>query len=292
MKSFLHVGLFCAIVVGCGGPSLDERRFDNPEARRLQKESVASVSATPIDGQGISEFFRDRVGLIANPKKRIPTGRAVPLTPDGYFLTAWHVVSDGKFVLSDEVLLKALPKTGPFRTADYLRTDQYDGRVVWKDVETDLAILKFDYRPKAPFSLRGSPAAEGSQVFSGASGSNSGTVVFSSSSAANSAGESPETSSLESALASATGNGPFETAGVITRSKVSPTPPGRMSFDSTLVGRGGMSGAPVVDEDGRLVGIVTSLRGSALTGETRTRLTLISPEELRAIIEADRRKSF
>ncbi|MDQ8190766.1 S1 family peptidase [Roseibacillus persicicus] len=270
MKNSLSVALCCAIVVGCSGSSLEERRSDNPEARRLQKESLATAPPHPIAGKSVEEFFRDRVGLISNPERRIPAGRAAPVSPDGYYLTALHVVKDGEFVLSDEILLKPFPKMGSFRTADYLRTDYHEGRVVWQDQKADLALVKFDFAPKAPFPLRSTPLKVGDPVFAGASGTNSGALVFA---------REP---------AQGTGNGPFATAGVVTQARTSNNSLQLKSYYSTLVGRGGMSGAPVVDANGLLAGIITSLRSEALTGTTTTRFTLISPQMIREIIEKDR----
>ena len=109
----------------CG--SLDKRRFDHPEARELQKDSISRFPERPIQGEGIREFFNDKVGLIAGSDPRIPSGRAVPVSKDGYYLTAWHVVSGGDYQLSDLVELQPLPKGRTFKTDDYLRSVVFGG---------------------------------------------------------------------------------------------------------------------------------------------------------------------
>lgn len=264
----LTSGLIVVAIASAGCGNLYKRRFDNPEARELQKESVSRFPERPIKGEGIREFFNGKVGLIAGSNPRIPSGRAVPVGKDGYYLTAWHVVSGGEYHLSDLVELRPLPKGRTVKTDDYLRWDSYPGRLVWHDAEADLAIVKFDYRPAAIFTLAADKLHKNAAVFSGASGRNSGTLLSSSS------------------LADGIGNGPFATAGRVT--KVKKLDHGRILYDSTLVGRGGMSGAAVVNELGDVVGIVIRGRTHAFSAPT-TEFSMIPPEEIARIISADRR---
>lgn len=261
----LATGLTATAMVlnGCG--NLDDRRFDHPQIRELQQESVSRFPGRPIRGESITDFFSDKVGLIEGAHPQIPSGRAIPVGKDGYYLTAWHVVSGGDYHLSDLVILRPPPKNGTFNTTDYLRWDSYPGRLVWHDEKADLAIVKFDHRPAVVFTPTATPATKGTAVFSGASGRNSGTLLSSSTSAAG------------------IGNGPFATAGTVTRVRPGPLP----SHDSTLVGRGGMSGAPVVDESGGLAGVVTSVHSHLFSTPT-TRFSMIPPRELDRILTADR----
>ena len=263
----LASGLTVVAIASTGCGNLDNRRFDNPEARELQKESVSRFPEHPIKGEGIREFFNGKVGLIAGIDSRIPSGRAVPVSKDGYYLTAWHVVSGGDYRLSDLVELRPMPKGRTFKTEDYLRWDSYPGRLVWHDADADLAIVKFDHRPAAIFTPAADRIGKGTAVFSGASGRNSGTLLSSSS------------------LTDGIGNGPFATAGRIT--KIKQPDHGHFLYDSTLVGRGGMSGAPVVNDRGHLVGIVIRIRSHAFSALT-TEFAMIPPEEMKQIISSDR----
>lgn len=271
MKIHLLFLALAMVFTSCVHPELSRRRYDNREIRELQQQSLAGLPERPIKGKGIKEFFSDKVALIRENSGLVPTGRAVPLTRDGYMLTARHVVEDGGFLLSDTVLLKPLPrKSGPFRYSDYFREDRHKGRVVWQDATMDLALVKFDYRPSAVFELAEAPLPKGARVFSGASGRNSG-MLFAT------------TEHMKDGM----GNGPYSTAGQVTGiGRKTASAPYHL-YQSTLVGRGGMSGGPVVDEKGQLVGIVTSGHATLFSG-FKTVFTMIDPDALGRLIRQDR----
>ncbi|MES2467572.1 MAG: serine protease [Verrucomicrobiota bacterium] len=258
------------MLVGCGLGGLRHRHDDNRHVRALQEASLSPFGDRPVAGQDIDGFFRDKVGLITVNGGNIPVGRAAAVSRDGYFLTAWHVVDESGFRLSDTVSL--VPR---------FRVREYPGRVVWYDKDADLAMVKFDFRPSWQFRAGEPSLAEGEAVFSGASGRNSGMRIV----PWNESG----TYHLDTVLKGAVGNGPFRTAGKVTDLKVLHEGSLRMVYESTLVARGGMSGAPVVDCQGHLAGIVTGARVKLFPGAMTT-FSMLDPGTLVTIIEADRRR--
>jgi hypothetical protein len=112
MSHFTNRILLCAftlLLASCHG--LGILGYDNPEVRNLQKESLAGFPKRPIQGETIQDYCEDRVAQIAPAKgEEARGGRAAALTNDGYYLTAWHVVSGEKFFLYNNVL--AVTKKG------------------------------------------------------------------------------------------------------------------------------------------------------------------------------------
>ncbi|MES2706643.1 MAG: serine protease [Verrucomicrobiota bacterium] len=259
---------------GCGLTGLRHRSDDNRQVRALQEASLSPYGERPVAGRSIDGFFRDGVGLITVKGASIPVGRAAPLSRDGYFLTAWHVVDQDGFLLSDSL---------PSASGQRVQIREYPGRVVWHDKAADLALVKFDFRPSWFFKTEGPPLVEGDPVFSAASGRNSGTRII------------PWNQSgvydLHTVLTGGIGNGAFRTAGKVTALKILPEDKGsrRLVCESTLIGRGGMSGAPVVNRHGQLAGIVTGARVRLFPG-TRTTFSMLDSRTLETIIKADRRR--
>ncbi|RYD28384.1 MAG: serine protease [Verrucomicrobiaceae bacterium] len=255
MKTFLFSVALAVLVTGCTHPDLARRRYDTREMRELQQQSVAGLPERPINGKEIRQFFSGKVALIKLAGSPVPVGRAVPLTRDGYMLTAWHVVDKGAFVLSDTVSLKPLPKR--------------EMSLVWHDAGMDLALVKFSFHPGAVFDPERVPPAVGDLVFSGAQGGNSGVLYGS------------------ARMDDGVGNGPYQTAGRVTKVRVKSTPVPHVVHHSTLVGRGGMSGGPVVTENGKLTGVVLRVDTHLFSSPT-TAFTMIAPDSLDRIIREDR----
>lgn len=266
VRSALWLAL-SAVLGSCGVDGLRDRRWDNERVRALQEASVSRYGERPIAGQSIDEFFRNKVGLIAIEGGVLPVGRVVPISKDGYYLTAWHVVADARFRLSETHLV-----------GNRIRVDEYPGRVVWHDTTADLAIVKFGGRPSAFFKAQ-APLQKGEAVFSGANGRNAGTLVTN----PNATG----TYDLEESLKAAAGNGPFRTAGEVTSLTTLDGQPPRAIYQSTLIGRGGMSGGPVVNRAGHLVGIVTGGQAKRFSG-VKTSFSMIDAGALDAIVREDR----
>jgi S1-C subfamily serine protease len=276
--------IFSLILASCSDLSM--LRYDNPEIREYQKQSLAEFPEKPIQGQSINDFFEDRVvQIIPGEDQEISGGRGAALTRDGYYLTAWHVVADGDFFIPELVQLRPIPKEitvwGPGESP--FRTDYHPGRVVWHDEEADLAVVKFDFESKGILEPVVGELPEGEALFCGHS---------------KGAGKIASGGSLSDMV----GNGSFETAGRIV--KVRPQSKERpfITYDTSLVGRGGMSGAPAVTQNGRLAGIVSKggrnyrihflkdLPKSLVSVDTIPRATLfmIDKNRLEEIIAADR----
>ena len=257
-----------AALMGCGVNGLRYRRDDNRHVRALQQATLSQHGDRPIAGQSIEAFFKNKVGLVAVKGGPLPIGRATPITSDGYYLTAWHVVDNEDFYLSC-----SSPDESP------LTVVRHPGRVVWHDQAADLALVKFSYRPSAQFRAEKAPLKVGEPVFSGATGLNSGTRFT----LRNESG----IYNLKDLLKNSFGNGHFVTAGTVTRIRFLHEPSVRTLYRSTLVGRGGMSGAPIVNRTGNLVGILTGGQAN-LFSKVTTSFSMIEPVALEAMINADR----
>ena len=257
-------------LTSCGIGGLRDRYEDNGSVRARQKASIDQYGERPIAGQDIGGFFKDKVGLIEVEGGTIPVGRAAPLTADGYYLTALHVVANADFRLTISTF-----------SANRLRTRAFPGRIVWRDPSADLAIVKFEFRPPFSFGIRKSSLQKGGAVFSGAYGFNGGRLVV--------PPKANGTFDLGDVRKSGTGNGPFQTAGKVTSFQVIEGESSWTIYQSTLVGRRGMSGGPVVNRKGRLVGIITSIHERLLSSPT-TSFSMMDPKALDEIIQRDRRR--
>ena len=255
-----------AFMGGCG--HFDGWGHDSPHIRVLQEQSLVGLSSRPVAGQALDDFFRDKVGLILSGKSSFPLGRAVPLTRDGYYLTAWHVVDEGEFYLSNLVSLKPLPVGETVKASEYYRNDKHLGRLVWRDEVADLAIVKFDFEPLFIFRTRSTSPQIGDQVLSAAVGTNSGLLVV---------GE-------ERAVGSGVGNGPYRTAGKVLNVRSFNS---WVRYRSDLVARGGMSGGAVVDAGGDLVGILTQIRAIPFRPPLTT-FSMLREAEIGRILTKDR----
>jgi S1-C subfamily serine protease len=261
--------LLVLFLFGC--TNFEHLSYDIPETRALQMESLKRVSPRPIRGESIEDFFRDKVGLIVPEGRSFPSGRAVPISPDGYYLTAWHVVDEGGFFLSNFVSLKPLPVGEVVEAKEYYRDELLPGRLVWKDEKSDLAIVKFDFRPQHVFSLSNTPVQPGENVFSGAVGTNSGLLLISSG----------------MRVSDGVGNGPYQTAGSVSRVRRINGEEPALVYYSDLVARGGMSGGAVVNTTGNLVGVLIQIRGNFLS-KPSTIFAMPSVASIREIVARDR----
>ncbi|MEM7143552.1 MAG: serine protease [Verrucomicrobiota bacterium] len=279
MTRFRHIlprfALFPLLFLAACASFPVERTFDNPEMRRLQAESLVDVPDYPIAGQSIDEFFSRKVAFIESDAGA--SGRAAPISRDGYFLTAAHVIDDGPFYFTNLVILKTIPspltQSGSVLPNEYFLIENLPGRAVWSDKKSDLAIIHFDHRSPEYFQKMTDNIPEGTPVFAG---SNEG-ILF-----------------TEQNVEDGVGNGPFETAGHVVAVKNARGDLPFTTYQSTLVGRGGMSGTPVVDDQGQLVGILTGLLQTIhwnLKLETKARFSMIDPSLIQSIIARDREQS-
>ena len=200
------------------------------------------------------------------------SGRGAALTEDGYFLTAFHVVEDGPFVWNR---LRGMERLQPGRSytaterAALIRNESFRGRLVWSDADLDLAIVKFEVNGLVHFGGLVNDIESGQTIFTADDGGAS--LV-----------------DLGGRSSDQVGNGDFVAAGSIIARIRGSDEIGGLQLKTSLVARGGMSGAPLVTGDGQLCGI--------LTGAVRDRLgrifsvaSMIRTETIRSIIDEDRR---
>ena len=97
-----------------------------PDAHVLRESRQRSSRIVVVAGDGWQPHVGISAGLEGLPYG-LEGGSAAPITADGYFLTAAHVIS-GK---PDEVIHLRYPASGPWRRA----------RLVWMDRNSDIALL-------------------------------------------------------------------------------------------------------------------------------------------------------
>ncbi|MDB6117067.1 MAG: protease Do [Verrucomicrobiaceae bacterium] len=109
------------------------------------------LSITPADAKLLMAKHR----LPANEKREIILGSAAPVSADGWFLTANHVVTDAK---SHELLVI-------YNVAGARKYGR--ARVMWQDAKADLALLKSSLSTPTfyRFTPRDQDLPEGTQIF-------------------------------------------------------------------------------------------------------------------------------
>jgi hypothetical protein len=190
-------------------------------------------------------------------------GRATPVSVDGYYLTAYHLVRDATPVMPLPPQ-KRNEQVGRFTFAEDEAQFLY-GRVVKHFLPADLAIIKFNLLPQAYFNTLTSNYIRGRAVFTGS------TIGYTMS------GEAKA------------GNGPFRAAGIIQRTEPIAGTGSSQRIYTSIVARGGMSGAPVADREGNLVGIIVGGNWSSITQRYReTTLEIVPVNQILEAIMEDR----
>lgn len=268
-----------ALMVGC--VSLQEYTFDNARIREQQEKSLGD-GPNLVAGKPLSEFFGPRTawiisadsGMLDGNQSSSPLidvgGRAAAVSNDGYFLTAGHVVEDGR----------PLMVLSPYHAHAGARPGMIDGqpvvlspgRIVRHFAPSDLALVKFDWTPAAHFSVTEPDPSWGAEVFTAAT---SGVLID------------------DRNRREAIGNGPFQARGRIVHTRRHEDRPDVLRMTTTIPVRGGMSGAPVADAEGRLIGILTAgtmsrLRYRAISSE----LEQLDAAVIYDAIEDDRDQQF
>ena len=240
---------------------------DTPAARRELAKSVAGLEDVKIRGQNWTAYASARTAyLIPGDGVQFPepgvfildplhgAGRGAALTRDGYYLTANHVVD-----ATDVPCMLDLGRS----------PGVHRGRVVERFETCDMALVKFDIRPKVWFSDWQKAPKVGERVFAAAA-----------------------TGSWQQAQLS--GNGGFEGSGEVI--EVAPiyggAPIGAMAAKTSLPARGGMSGAPLVNSSGDLVGVMLESRDAPLLlPDFKVSVSgMVAPQVLKRLISEDRRK--
>lgn len=267
LASWLLVILSC---VGClPGP---DYTHDSQASRAQQAESLKGFD-DQVAGHSIEAYLGPRTGWILPADSALLSndaeaefvdfgGRAAAVSADGYYLTAYHVVEDGKPVM-------VLPPTSSFESGRKSKLAGgtcviSEGRIVKRFEPHDIALLKFKHRPHAYFQSSSFKVSNETPVFVGATEG----FVF---------GEEK------------VGNGPFKARGLVL--DVANGAGLRTAITSIPV-HGGMSGTPCCDAEGKLVGILTSGEVSQLRYRTlSSNFVLVPMDELVAAIESDRKRA-
>jgi len=260
--------LILSLLMVAGLPSCTRHHLsDTPAARRELAKSVAGLENVKICGQKWTAYASARTAyLIPGDGVQFPepgvfildplhgAGRGAALTRDGYYLTANHVVD-----ATDVPCMLDLGRS----------PGVHRGRVVERFETCDMALVKFDIRPKVWFTdWREAPKA-GERIYAAAA-----------------------TGSWQQAQLS--GNGGFEGSGEVI--EVAPiyggSAIGAMAAKTSLPARGGMSGAPLVDGDGGLVGVMLESRDAPLhLPDFKVSVSgMVSPDVLKRLISEDRSK--
>ncbi len=267
--------LMALLLAGAGcRHHVDVHLTDNPQVRERQRVELGASMPEDFDQRKLKAYVVGRTAYLATD---IPdddfdfgnlalagSGRAAALTPDGYFLTAHHVIADHSFALLESTVSPDFkPRPGPVSAEDvkrYFRRRASRGRVVWEDPAIDLAIVKFDVRGQACFKDEASHLPVGAFLY-----------------AADDFGVSS--------------NGIFEAGGRVLVSGGRQAPGGARITSTSIVARRGMSGAPVVDENGDLCGVLTKVHFRMLPRfRSRTSVVMLPLERIHQIIEEDRRR--
>jgi len=278
--------LAVTVVLASCSAKLEVYQYDNPQIRHRQSEQLDRTLPDPGERQRMMRLIGPRVGFLVrggpgeafDPEKvSAPSGRAACISPDGYYMTALHVVQDLPFYLV-ETSVRSGESAGIYPLADvalHYDASVSEGRVVWKDVKLDLAILKFE---------RSSPH----HFDSWRAGAPSGTMLH----AADDWGRG--TLKLKDGTADMStlvGNGAFQAAGTVRTSGKRKRGKGGIVIESRMVARGGMSGTPLVTPAGEMAGIIVSVEINPLaTNSSQTIGIMIEPTRIAEIIAADRRK--
>ena len=293
--AIFFVGI-CLLAVGCRSP-LGHFGYDNDKVRRLQVEETQRHIADEVEWERLRSSIGARVVQIVtqdegdatnSPSARKPSGRAAAIAPDGYFLTAYHVVDSDRFYYyetratkdadPDSVIYQDSRVT--IRKSGGAGRTLHPGRIVWSDKALDLAIVKFPVAPKRIFPMNEARWDAGELAYS-ADDQGWWTIK---------PGSKQEVST-DSLLAKRglSGNGNFAAAGrVLGLRDVSRGEPGWLIY-STMVARGGMSGSPLVNGEGELGGILVRVGRSVYSPlQVRAIAAMLEPARIRALVEADR----
>jgi len=279
----------CLLLLGsfACAPSPGYFGYDNPQIRKIQREQAAVVIPSESEQRSLAKKCDRKVSFITTgtSAKDYSSGRAVAISKDGYFLTAYHVVNKGEFFLDDNELtseqLKKLNQNGYFLERDKPE-NRLPGRIVWFDKGADLAVIKFERKTPHHFSQLKFPAPVDGVVYSS---DDQGHIIL------------PEGQTTEKLEENAVGNGPYFSAGTVLFSQLFTHGPGVHTIGSTLVARGGMSGGALVTRSGELCGIISQVGLSYQEHNNELKLTvhstsrMLPPKVLNNIVRQDRARN-
>ena len=285
--------LLATLVLGlasCSSP-YEVLTYDNPSIRKLQREHSTAVIPSKNTRQRLAKTCGPKVSFITSGNASrfgSASGRAAAISSDGYFLTAYHVVAQSPFFLSENKNNFTPEQQKQLNERKFLLYEKEPiekklGRLVWFDKGADLAIVKFDHSSPSYFKNLKFPSSVGEVVYSS---DDQGIIALPSGA-----------TSTEDIDTLGIGNGPYFSAGSILFSQLFTHGPGVHTIGATLIARGGMSGGPIVNLEGELCGVLSLAGVSYSQGENEVKLIarstsrMLPPSTLRSIIRQDRAKN-
>lgn len=260
----------------------DYLKFDNAQIRSEQVAENNRLIVNQEESEAIFAAVGPRVKRLVHVDgmDRKSEGRVTILSEDGYALTAYHLVNDGEIAISELAAIgkvDEIPKN--FSLDDlgkYFEDKISPARVVWFDPELDLALIKFAGKRLEYFSRIDSEPEVGELVYS-ADDEGWGYV-----------GER-DNRSID--LSGMNGNGRFSVIGSIVNSIIVSGNNRASKIRTTMVVRGGMSGAPLVNSSGDLLGVITNAHSQSSSPDgARSSGVIIESESIDKIIAVDRRR--
>ncbi|MDQ8205792.1 serine protease [Pelagicoccus sp. SDUM812003] len=177
-------------------------------------------------------------------------GVACPISEDGYFLTAYHVLEDRiTWLWTEQVVGDTEGGSDPTTVHLFGKL-----RIVYADKKQDFAIVKADYKVRHYLEIRESPLQKGEEVFGGGPWHNTGAGVIQSESRI----DSYDLEEIDQY---------------------------RRIYTSVPLAKGD-SGSPLVDKKGNLIGVNTA--GSHLKPWIFSMATMPDKASIMGIIEKDR----
>lgn len=241
-------------------PELGNRSKTNLDARQfLTLHSMITLSADhfeDVEYEAVMELLNegnyDRLAELdqaLHERWNLVGGMSFPVTGDGYLLTAAHVLKG----METRVIALEMDANSTVRSVFH------PCRIVFKDEESDFAVLKIDSKTPRYLRYRTEPLEPGEVLFAGGWWNESGGGVFRKS---------------EPRMARGT-NRLFEFETITTSIPV----------------REKDSGSPLIDRHGRYSGVVVQVvLGKLWKMSPKSRATMIDADFLAEIIEADRSK--
>ena len=284
--SWIPVTLIGILLIGCA-PSAGEFGYDNPNIRELQRKQSTAVIPSESKRRALARDCGRKTFFVTagNSPRKSSSGRAAAISSDGYFLTAYHVVQNGPFFLSDAKL--TTEQNQKLKSAGFLLEEKgpergLPGRLVWYDEGADLAVIKFNVKTPRYFSQLQFPAPVNEVIYSS---DDQGVISL------------PKGKPSADAGYLAVGNGPYFSAGKVLFSQLFTHGPGVHTIGSSLVARGGMSGGPIVTLNGKLCGILTQVGfyfyevNDQLEVSLRSTSRMLPPKVLRDLVSKDRARN-